>query len=295
MIRSFTSKQDSTQMADSLSRAARRKVREDSLAATGLAADSVQKLLRIPEPPIAADFEAGFRPTSPPRAPNRQGVNTFQWDMRFPAPYAFRGMILWAAGAQGVMAPPGTYQVRVAVNGKIVGTQRFKLLGDPRVKGVTPARYAEQFKFLQRVATKFGQANEAVSTIRYVRGEVDDRKGKLSGESKDSFDQHANALLPEIGSVEDSVYQTKSRSGQDPLNYPIRLNNKIGAIIGVAGSSDGKPTAQTYQVFDLLSLQLDRELARMRVVMTAHIAPMNGILKQAGLPEIVVNRNRLVP
>jgi photosystem II stability/assembly factor-like uncharacterized protein len=295
MIRSFTSKQDSLQVADSLSRAARRKVREDSLTASGMSADSVQRLLRVPEPPAVVDFEVGFRPTSPPRVPNRKGVNAFQWDMRFPAPYAFRGMILWAAGAQGVMAPPGTYQVRVAVNGKIVGTQRFKLLPDPRIKGVTPAMYAEQFKFLQHVATKFGQANEAVSTIRYVRGEVDDRQGKLSGESLTSFNQHANALVPEISSVEDSVYQTKSRSGQDPLNYPIRLNNKIGALIGVAGGSDGKPTAQTYQVFDLLSLQLDKELARMRVAMTAHLAPMNGILKQAGLPEIVANRNRLVP
>jgi photosystem II stability/assembly factor-like uncharacterized protein len=292
-LRVFSSKQDSMQVADSLAAIARRKVREDSLRATGLSADSVTRLLRIPEPPPV--FEPGFRPTSPPRVPNRKGVNTFLWDMRLAAPPAFRGMILWAAGAQGIQVPPGTYQVRVAVNGRIVGTQRFRLLPDPRIKGVTPAMYAEQFRFLNRVAAKFGQANEAVSTVRYVRGEVEDRQGKLSGESKTSFDQHAGALMPAISSVEDSIYQTKSRSGQDPLNYPIRLNNKIGALIGVAGSSDGRPTAQTYQVFDVLSVQLDKELARMRIALTAHLAPMNGILKQAGLPEIVPARNRLIP
>jgi photosystem II stability/assembly factor-like uncharacterized protein len=293
VIRVFYSKQDSMQVADSLAAIERRRVRQDSLNALGLSADSVARLLRIPEPPPV--FEPGFRPTSPPRVPNRKGVNTFQWDMRYPAPYAFRGMILWAAGAQGIMAPPGTYQVRVSVNGRIAGTQRFKLLPDPRVKGVTMAQYMEQFRFLQRVSNRFTQANEAVATIRYVRGEVDDRKTKLSGEAKASFDQRADALMPEISSVEDSVYQTKSRSGQDPLNYPIRLNNKIGALMGVAGSSDGRPTAQTYQVFDVLSAQLERELARMRVSLTAHLPAMNGILKNAGLPEIIASRTRLVP
>ena len=295
VIRVFYSKQDSTQTVDSLAREARRKTREDSLKSTGMAADSVARLMRIPEPPPQQDFEAGFRPQSPPRVPNRKGVNTFQWDMRFPAPYAFRGMILWAAGAQGILAPPGTYQVRVAVNGKIAGTQRFKLLPDPRIKGVTTAQYMEQFRFLQRVSNRFTQANEAVSTIRLVRSEVDDRKGKLSGDAKAGFDQHADALMPELSSVEDSVYQTKSRSGQDPLNYPIRLNNKIGALMGVASSSDGKPTAQTYQVFDVLSIQLERELVRMQKAMTLHLPAMNGILKNAGVPEIIAARQRLVP
>jgi len=295
VIRVFYSKQDSMQVADSLAADARKKTRDDSLKALNLPADSLARLMRAPVPAPPQDFEAGFRPTSPPRVPNRKGVNTFNWDMRFPAPFAFRGMILWAAGAQGILAPPGTYQVRVAVNGKIAGTQRFKLLPDPRIKGVTMAQYMEQFRFLQRVSNRFTQANEAVATVRFVRGEVDDRKGKLSGEAKASFDQHADALMPEIGSVEDSVYQTKSRSGQDPLNYPIRLNNKIGALIGVAGSSDGRPTAQTYQVFDELTVQLERELVRMQKAMTLHLPAMNGILKNAGLPEIVASRQRLVP
>ncbi len=293
VIRVFYSKQDSMQVADSIAAIGRRKFRQDSLTALGLSADSVTRLLRIPEPP--PQFEPGFRPTSPPRVPNGKGVNTFNWDMRYPAPFAFRGMILWAAGAQGVLAPPGTYQVRLSVNGKIAGTQRFRLLADPRIKGVTMAQYMEQFRFSQRVSNRFTQANEAVATIRYVRGEVDDRKGKLSSEAKASFDQHADALVPVISTVEDSVYQTKSRSGQDPLNYPIRLNNKIGALMGVAGSSDGRPTAQTYLVFDMLSTQLERELVKMRVAMTAHLPAMNGILKNAGLPEIIASRQRFVP
>jgi photosystem II stability/assembly factor-like uncharacterized protein len=290
VIRAFTSRQDSAQAADSIAAAARRRSREDSLRTAGLSPDSIQKLTRqttdAPSPG-PDDFEAGFRPTPPPRAPNRKGVNTFTWDMRYPAPSAFRGMILWAAGAtSGPMAPPGAYQVRVAVNGKPVATERFRLIADPRLK-VAAADYAEQFRFLERVTRRFSDANDAVKTIRYLREQIEDRRAKLSGDARTSFDQHANALMATLSSVEDSIYQTKSRSSQDPLNYPIRINNKLGALMGVAGGSDGRPTAQSYEVFTELSADLDRELARMRSATTTHLPPLNGILKSSGQPEIV--------
>ncbi len=290
LVRSFSSRQDSAVAADSVTREARRRAREDSLRAAGIPADSIQRLSRTPDAGAAApdDFAAGFRPMPPPRAPNRRGVNTFTWDMRYPAPSAFRGMILWAAGAgAGPMAPPGGYQVRLAVNGRTVATQSFRLLPDPRVKGVTLADYNEQFRFLRRVAGRFGDANDAVKTIRFVRGEVEDRRGKIGGDFRAAFEQNATPLNASLISVEDSIYQTKSRSGQDPLNYPIRLNNKIGALMGTAGGSDGRPTAQVYEVFDRLEAQLGAELTRMRTTFTQHLTPLNATLRAAGLPEIV--------
>ncbi|HJQ18908.1 MAG TPA: glycosyl hydrolase [Gemmatimonadaceae bacterium] len=288
LLRSFSSRQDSAQAADSIAREAHRRSREDSLRAAGIAPDSIQKLVRqtTDQPVSGGEDEAGFRPTPPPRAPNRRGVNTFTWDMRLPPPHAFRGMVLWAAGVQGPMVAPGAYMARLAVNGKTVGTQRFRLLPDPRIKGVTAADYAAQARFLKRVADRFSEANDAVSSIRDIRSAVDDRRGKLPAEARQTFDAHANALVPAIGSVEDSIYQTKSHANEDPLNYPIRINNKIGALLGVAGSSDGRPTAQTYEVFDLLSGQLDREITRLKAALTAHLDPMNQLLIQNKLPEI---------
>jgi len=116
---------------------------------------------------------------------------------------------------------------------------------------------------------------------------VEDRRGKIGAEHKQAFEQHATPLSAELSSVEDSVYQTKSRSGQDPLNYPIRLNNKLGALLGVAGSSDGRPTAQVYEVYQMLDVELEQELARMKVAITQHLTPLNATLKAAGLSEII--------
>jgi hypothetical protein len=184
------------------------------------------------------------------------------------------------------VAPPGDYRVRLLVNGRSVGTQSFKLIKDPRARHVTLADLGEQFNFLIRIRDRVSEANDAVKTIRYVRRERGDRQRRLSGTDADVVRQLATPFLAELASVEDSIYQTRNRSNQDPLNYPIRLNNKIAALMGVVGGSDNRPTAQTQEVFNRLSAQLDRELGRMHQAMTT-LARINERLKGVGLPEIV--------
>jgi len=89
-----------------------------------------------------------------------------------------------------------------------------------------------------------------------------------------------------ISEVEDSLYQTKNRSGQDPLNYPIRLNNRIGALLGVVQSADGRPTQQSYDVDKVLATELNKDLAKLRATINANLPRINTVLKAAGLKEI---------
>jgi hypothetical protein len=206
--------------------------------------------------------------------------------MRYPDASTFDGLIMWAAGTQGPVAPPGAYQVRLLVDGVPVSTQRFALKKDPR-STATPADYAAQFAFLQQVRERTSQANDAVKTIRWVRAELADREKKLTGASLTEFQSLAAPLRAEIAVVEDSIYQTKNRSGQDPLNYPIRLNNKVAALAGVAGSAEARPTDQTIGVFRTLSVQLDGELAKMKRALDGSLPKINSVLKANGQPEIV--------
>jgi hypothetical protein len=214
-------------------------------------------------------------------------VNNFAWNMRYPDASSFQGMILWSASTQGPMAPPGTYSVRLSVNGQPVGTESFKLLPDPRARGVTSADYAEQFALSIKIRDRMTDANDGVKTIRYVKTELSDRRQRMPTARQTTFGTIATALEQALSQVEDSLYQTKNRSGQDPLNYPIRLNNKIGALMGVVGSADGRPTRQSYTVLTDLSIQLDRELATMRKTLDIGLARINAMLKEAGLPIIV--------
>jgi hypothetical protein len=290
LIRTFSSRLDSVAYADSIRRQQRTKSRMDSLRAAGIAEDSIQKLVRVATDaaggiaPVSDD--EGFRVPPTPRAPNRRGVNSFSWNMRYPDASSFQGMILWAASVQGPMAPPGTYSVRLTVNGKNVGTESFKLIPDPRSKGVTSADYAEQFALLTKIRDRFSETNDAVKTIRYVKRELTDRQKRLAADRQASFGTAATALEQALSQVEDSLYQTKNRSGQDPLNYPIRLNNKIGALMGVVASADGRPTQQSYAVLTELSQQLDRELAILKQTLNSGLPRVNSMLREAGLAPV---------
>jgi len=267
LIKSFTSKQDSAQAADSVARAGRPRVREEGAAG-------------------GEDEEGPIRTPPAPRAPNRAGINSFAWNMRYPDASTFDGLIMWAAGTQGPMAPPGTYQVRMLVDGQLIGTERFDLKKDPRTKA-TPADLAAQFAFLTQVRDRTTQANDAVKTIRYVKAQLTDREKKLSGAPLGELQRLDVPFRAELSSVEDSLYQTKNQSGQDPLNYPIRLNNKIAALAGVAGSAEARPTDQTVEVMTVLSAQLDAELARLKRVMDGTLPRVNAVLRANGQPEIV--------
>ncbi len=290
LIRSFTSKQDSATAADSVKRASRTKSRIDSLVAAGVSVDSARAIIRrTPDAQSESDTggedEGPRRAGPPPRVPNKAGINSFAWNMRYPDASTFPGLVMWAAGTQGPMAPPGTYQVRMSVDGKPVGTQTFALKKDPRTKA-TQADLAAQFAFLEQVRARTSQANDGVKAIRSVRSQIEDREKKLNGESLTQFRALAQPMLTELASVEDSLYQTKNRSGQDPLNYPIRLNNKIAALAGVAGSSEARPTDQTIAVFKDLSAQLDVQLARMKRAMDGTLPKLNALLTAAGQPTV---------
>ncbi|MDB4887825.1 MAG: hypothetical protein JWN79_3263 [Gemmatimonadetes bacterium] len=293
LIRSFTSRQDSATAADSVTRAGRTRARVDSLSATGIPRDSAERMVRRRADAVPGEVQGGgededgpIRVPPPPRAPNKAGINSFNWNMRYPDASSFDGLIMWAAGTQGPVAPPGTYQVRMLVDGALIGTERFVLRKDPR-STATPADLAAQFAFLTQVRDRTTAANDAVKTIRYVKAQLTDREGKLSGAPLEQLRALDVPFRMELSSVEDSLYQTKNQSGQDPLNYPIRLNNKIAALAGVAGSAEARPTDQTVVVFNQLSTQLSGELARLRRVMDGTLPRVNALLRANGQPEIV--------
>jgi len=231
--------------------------------------------------PAAGAEEGGFGP--PPQAqrvPNRKGVNTFQWNLRYPDASAFPGMILWAAGVTGPLVPPGTYKVRMTVGGSPIATETFKVLPDPRVKA-TIAEWQEQSRVALQIRDRFSEANDAVKEIRRVKAELADRQAKMPEAQKSAYAAMQATFDKGLSEVEDSLYQTKNRSGQDPLNYPIRLNNRIGALMGVVSSSDGKPTQQTYDVYKVVSSELVKNLNNLRKVMNDNLPKINAMLMRS--------------
>jgi photosystem II stability/assembly factor-like uncharacterized protein len=222
---------------------------------------------------------------TPPAVTTARGVNTFVWNMRYPDASSFPGMILWAASVTGPQVPPGTYKVRMTVNDQPIGTETFKILPDPRIKA-TLADWQAQSALALQIRDRFSEANDAVTEIRRIRAALADRKGKLPAAQAGAFAAISGAFSTALTQVEDSLYQTQNRSGEDPLNFPIRLNNRIGALLGVVQSADGRPTQQSYQVYTVVSSELTKTLTKLKRVLDTSLPKVNAMLRAAGLDEI---------
>ncbi|GAC1651633.1 MAG: hypothetical protein NVS4B3_12660 [Gemmatimonadaceae bacterium] len=289
VIKSFTSKLDSMGIADSLKKATSARVREDSLRKGGVSEDSVKKLQATSEesPPEADDDEDA--PPHPPRTPrvaNKVGLNAFVWNMRYPDASRFDNLIMWAGSTTGPIAPPGTYAVRMRAAGRNE-MQRFAILRDPRLSA-SPQELNEQFALSLRIRDRLTEANDAVKTARYLKRQLDDRSQAAAGkQAATEIAAAARALADAATGIEGEIYQVKNRSSQDPLNYPIKLNNRLAALGSVVAAADGRPTAQSYVIFEELSQELDVQLRRMKSLLKGQLSPLNAMLRGAGLSEIV--------
>jgi hypothetical protein len=162
-------------------------------------------------------------------------------------------------------------------------SQPFEVQLDPRVKGVTLADLQKRFDLAIQLRDRVSQANEAVIAIRNIKTQVDDR---IKSANRPDVTRAGETLKQNISTVEGELYQVKNRSSQDPLNYPIKLNNKIAALIGTVESAEAAPTAQSHEVFRDLSTQLDAQLTKLNDIYGRDLESLNRLLRQHGLPQI---------
>jgi photosystem II stability/assembly factor-like uncharacterized protein len=251
--------------------------------------DSTGKLVheyssRAPEPaPPAEGGEAAFggRGGGPPaRVAAQQGMNRFVWNMRYPDATTFPGIILWAGSMTGPLAAPGSYQVRLTVDGK-TQTQRFAIKKDPRLD-TTPEDYAKQLSLALQVRDKLSETNEGVIRIRELRKQLDEYAKRDDKRVADA----AKALISKLTAVEEELYQTKNRASEDPLNFPIKLNNKLAYVMGVVESSDNQPTSQSYMVYEDVATKVNGQMKTLNGLMTTDLAAFNKLIHDQNIPAV---------
>ena len=215
---------------------------------------------------------------------NTAGSHSFRWNLRYPGYTDFDGRIFWAAGNIGPVAIPGEYQVRLTVDGESQ-TQSFDIGIDSRMETVTIAQLRERFELALRIRDRVSAANEAVIEIRRIKGDVDDR---LEQTDDNAIQDQGGLVNANLSGVEEEIYQVRNQSGQDPLNYPIKLNNKLASLMGMVERGEAAPTEQSYQVFESLSSTLQTELIRMNTIIDQDLRRLNELLSEAGLDPIEI-------
>jgi photosystem II stability/assembly factor-like uncharacterized protein len=220
----------------------------------------------------------------------KMGLNSFNWNMMYDNAEGFDGLIMWAGSLAGPMAAPGEYTAKMII-GDETQEQKFKLMKDPRY-GSTDADLQAQFDFLIGVRDKVTETHKAIKDIRSARDQMNDLMSKIKGDDQyEELVESGKALLESMKVVEEALYQTKNRSGQDPLNFPIMLNNKLAALTGVVASGQYAPTAQAVTVRTELTRQIDAELAKLKTIMESDLPAFNNLVKQKSVDAIIIKKS----
>jgi hypothetical protein len=217
----------------------------------------------------------------PPTASMAAGFNRVTWNLEYPGPTAFPGMVLWGASTSGPMALPGTYDVRLTVDGQSQ-VQRFAIRKHPW-HADSDEELIEQFDLAIEIRDKVSEANNAVIQIRKIKEQIKDRLSKSQdGQLKAAGDR----LIASLSAIEEEIYQVRNQSNQDPLNFPIKINNRLASLLGVVSRGEGKPIAAAYPILKDLTAELKVQTDRLREVLATDLTAFNTEAKRAGVEVI---------
>jgi hypothetical protein len=229
-----------------------------------------------------AEEEGGGRGRGgPPTASMAAGVNRFAWDLRYAPVTPFQGMVLWGATTNGPAALPGTYQARLTVDGRAL-TQPITVKKHP-FHTVSDADLREQFELASRIRDKVNEANNAIIQIRRIKRDLADRVQKSQSADVKAI---AEQFTREMTAVEEDIYQVRNQSNQDPLNFPIKTNNRLASLLRVVQTGDGKPIGNAEPIFNDLQAELKAETDRLQRVLSTYVPRFNQLAQRLGIEPI---------
>ena len=219
-----------------------------------------------------------------PALPLEAGLNRLRWDLRTDPPATFPGMILWGVRTMAPAVPPGTYTARLTVGGRSETTE-VEVRRHPWITDVTEEDLVAQYEFGVEIRDRVHQTNSAVIAIRGVKAQLDER---LEVSDDERLAGAGERLRESASAVEADIYQVRNQSNQDPLNFPIRVNNRLANLLSMSEQGDGRPGSGMYAVYEIMVERLDGHLTRLQAVWDDELAEVNAELRRLGMDEIVV-------
>ena len=245
----------------------------------------------LPEEPAEDDEEGGQERDRWAGAalPMEAGLNRLRWDLRTDPAATFPGMVLWGVRTMAPVVPPGTYSVRLTVDGRSETTE-VEVQRNPWITDVTDEDLIAQYEFGVRIRDKVNDANLAVIEIRRVKAELEER---LAASEDEGLGEAGERLRVAASEVEGDIYQVRNRSNQDPLNFPIKVNNRLANLLSMSERGDGRPGSGMYAVFEIMVERLGALIARLEGVWEGELEEVNAVLREMGMEEIVVGARRV--
>jgi hypothetical protein len=215
-----------------------------------------------------------------------KGYNRFIWDLQYPGAEKIDDLILWNGVPGTITAPPGNYFAVVTVDSDSIRTP-IQLLADPNYR-CSQAEYDAQFAFLQQVQGTFNETMKAIKQIRQARTQLKEFVQRQGKDCPKELSKLSDSLVKAITHIEEQLHQTKAKSGQDVLNYPIRLDDKLSGVFDMASSGNMAPPKQARDVYAVLAEQTEVASRQLKQLLDEGIKAFNTMVKEKGLSVIVL-------
>lgn len=237
-------------------------------------------------------FINSFKPKTKERTeviPIYKGLNRFIWNMRYKDAERFDRMIIWASGGlRGPVAVPGNYTA-VLVNGKDSISVPFEIVKDPRISSGQEDLQL-QFDFIISAQQKLTEMHKGIKQIRNIRKQLNDVKERVKEQkNSDTIKKEIDTVVKKLTTIEETLYQTKNKSPQDPLNYPNRLNDKLASLAGDVSSGNFRPTEQAVLLKQELFEKIDVQLNNLKSIIGNEVPMLNKLIKEADIPAVIFN------
>jgi hypothetical protein len=219
----------------------------------------------------------------------RAGLNRFVWDLRAPGVRSLKDVINDEGTYDGPMIVPGSYAVRLTVNGAS-STQPFQVVDDPRI-GATAAELAASYDLGARVVATTNALADQVRRIESMQKQLDARAEQAKGQPYAARVSGAAApLRARLEAIRAALADVHSQADQITLHYPVRPYNQLLNVNRMAQSFDRGPTEQAGAIYRDLAGQVDRQIERLHALEAGDLAGFNAMLRELNVPGVVVEQ-----
>ena len=220
----------------------------------------------------------------------KKGSNYYVWNTRGNSAETFDGMIFWWASLNAPKAVPGNYKVVLSVEDKIY-TQSLDIISNPNSEtDVTGMQ--KQFDFITNINETVDNAHKSIKKIRAINKQLTTFQEQYKDDERvDELKEKAKNLSEEFSKIEKALYQTQNKSGQDPLNFPIKLTNKLAHLNSLVGMGDFPPTEQDIAVKDELTQKINLQLEKFNMLVSKQIKSFNAEFNSLNLNYLFTEGN----
>lgn len=220
------------------------------------------------------------------------GMHRFVWNMKYPPAKKIEDDYWSEESLNGPKALPGNYTVKLMKGDTLLMQRSFAIVLNPKVN--TPASDLKaQFDLLMKLNQKQNELITTITQIRGVQNQVNNFMNSFSDSSKiASLKKIAKPLLDSLQSIQDTLINSKIKSNEDDLRYPMQLLERFDALQDFVRSGDTGPAHQQYEVYEELNLRLQPEMKRLERVYATQVPAFNDAVSKMQLK--VVDPMRVV-